>query len=92
MIATSTTDFSIIREWDEISKKLNVPYFNLVCAGLFSYVYISLGSNYVYKEINKADNTVSKIWTIPSLTLDEALEWQKAEKNKEFIASIYGIY
>lgn len=75
--------------WDDLSRRLNIPYYNLICCGLHAFSFISLGSAYVYKEINKKDNSVSKIWTIDSLTVQEALDWKNATKNKEFIAAIY---
>ena len=50
-----------------------MPYYNLVCSGLYAFVFISLGSEYTYKEINKKDNTVSKIWKIKSLSIPQAL-------------------
>jgi ubiquitin-like 1-activating enzyme E1 A len=53
IIATSTKWFSIAEKWDAMSKRLNVPYYNLVCCGLYGFVFISLGSNYEYREINK---------------------------------------
>lgn len=75
--------------WDNLSRRLNIPYYNLICCGLHAFSFISLGSAYAYKEINKKDNSVSKIWTIDSLTVQEALDWKNATKNKEFIAAIY---
>ena len=45
-IATSTTNFVTAAKWDALSKRINVPYYNLVCCGLYSYAYISLGSPY----------------------------------------------
>jgi len=62
MIATSTTDFELMAKWDKFSKKLNIPYYNMVCCGLYSFAFISLGQNYHYKEVNKKDNSVSKVW------------------------------
>jgi hypothetical protein len=73
IIATSISDLALAAKWDDFAKKINVPYYNLVCCGLFAFVFISLGSEYTYKEINKKDNTISKVWTIKSLNLAEAL-------------------
>ena len=47
-IATSTTDFGVMAKWDALSKRLNIPYYNLVCCGFFSFAFISLGSKYEY--------------------------------------------
>jgi len=47
-----------------------------------------LGKDYQYREINKADNTIAKLWTIKSLTINEAIDYPKADKNKSFIAGI----
>jgi hypothetical protein len=88
MIATSIANFALASKWDEFARKINVPYYNLVCCGLFGFVFISLGSHYTYKDINKKDNTVTKIYNIKSLTLPQALEWSRADKNKEFIGAI----
>jgi ubiquitin-like 1-activating enzyme E1 A len=45
----------LAHKWDEISKKVNIPYYNLVCCGLYSFAYISLGSDYNFVEIDKKD-------------------------------------
>ena len=88
MIVTSTGNFEKAGLWDSLTRRLNIPYYNLVCCGFYSFAFISLGSQYQYKEINKKDNSVSKIYTIESLTLEESLEYKGALKNKEFIAAI----
>ena len=49
ILATSTPDFTLASKWDKLSKKLNIPYYNLVCCGLHAFVYISLGQLYQYK-------------------------------------------
>lgn len=74
--------------WDDLARRLNIPYYNLVCCGLYAFAFISLGSGYTYKEINKVDKTVNKIWTVDSLKVGEALDWKNSQKNKEFIAAI----
>ena len=92
MIATSTGDLQLVGQWDELTKRLNIPYFNLTCCGLHAFAFISLGNDYSYKEINKKDNSVSKVWNISSLSLNDTLDWRTADKNKEFIAAIASIY
>lgn len=88
MIATSTGDLALAAKWDDFARIINVPYYNLVCCGLHAFVFISLGRCYSYREINKKDNSVAKVWSIESLALDQAVDWTKAHKNKEFIAAI----
>lgn len=62
--------FEVVNKWDQISKKANIPYYNQLGCGLYAFAYISLGSRYEYKEINKKNKQVSKIWEISSLTLE----------------------
>ncbi|EGR32134.1 hypothetical protein IMG5_094990 [Ichthyophthirius multifiliis] len=38
--------FNLQGLYDQISKKLNKPYYNLLCCGLYGFFYVSLGSNY----------------------------------------------
>lgn len=73
MIATSVADLGVASQWDELARSINVPYYNIVCCGLFGFVYISLGTNYTYREINKKDGSSGKTWTVPSLALPQAL-------------------
>lgn len=49
IICTSFTDFKLIKKWDEITKKVNKPYYNLINAGLYGFAYISLGNAYTYR-------------------------------------------
>lgn len=88
MIATSTGDLCLASKWERFARSIGLPYYNLVSCGLYGFVFISLGSDYSYREINKKDNSVSKVYTINSLSLEEALDWQCADKNREFIAAI----
>ena len=88
MIVTSTGNFNLMNKWDIFTKKLNIPYYNLVCCGLFSFAFISLGSEYTYKTIDKQKNVVTQEWSIRSLAVGEALNNQKADRSKEFIAAI----
>ena len=49
MIATSVADLAVASQWDELARSINIPYYNIVCCGLFGFVYISLGANYTYR-------------------------------------------
>ena len=69
IIVTSTPDFQLMEQWDNLTKRLNIPYYNLVCSGLFAFSFISLGQSYTYKTIDKQKNKISKINTIDSLPL-----------------------
>jgi molybdopterin/thiamine biosynthesis adenylyltransferase len=91
MVATSTADFAVMQKWDAFTKKMNLPYYNLLSCGLFACAFISLGRLYTYREIDKQTNEVKKQWSIRPLELEEAVEWQQAEKNKEFVAAIRSI-
>ena len=91
MIVTSTGNFDLMSKWDILTKKLNLPYYNLVCCGLFSFAFISLGAEYTYKAIDKQKN-VSQEWSIQSLAVSEALNSQKADRLKEFIGAIQSNY
>lgn len=82
IIATSTPNLAVAAQWDAFSKKINVPYYNLVCCGLHGFVFISLGAEYTFKEINKKDNRISKIWQVKSLPLGQALQWTNVGKYK----------
>ena len=68
-ILTSTTNFDVAAKWDTLSKRLNVPYYNLVCCGLFSFAFISLGSMYEYNVIDKKTNKIDIEWGISSFSL-----------------------
>ena len=41
-------DFNLQQTWDEICRRHNIPYYNLVCCGLYGFNYASLGSEFVY--------------------------------------------
>lgn len=71
-----------MKKWDEISKKANIPYYNQLGCGLYAFSYISLGACYEYKEINKKDKQVSKIWEISSLNLEDCLKKENLNKSK----------
>lgn len=72
----------MVAKWDEVSKEANIPYYNLLGCGLFSFAYISLGTNYEFKEINKKDKKVSKIWNMSSLDLRQCLTEPNLGKSK----------
>ena len=88
MVATSTENFQKMEQWDSLTKKLNIPYYNLVCCGLFSFSFISLGQEYTYRTIDKKTNSVTKVTKISPLTVESALESKLADRNKEFIGAI----
>lgn len=87
MIATSVGDLQVVGQWDQFARSLNVPYYNLVCCGLYGFVFVSLGSSYSYREPAKKEGP-GRLVTVPSLTLQQALEWARSDKNREFIAAI----
>ena len=82
IVATSSTDYNQIAKWDALTKRLNIPYYNLICCGLFAFSFISLGSEYTYKVIDKKTNIISKIISIKSLTFEEVMRGKEAERNK----------
>ena len=94
IMVTSEKRFHLVHRWDEISKKANIPYYNQLGCGLYAFAYISLGVKYEYKEINKKDKKVSKIWEISSLTLEQALKKENLTKAKEsvFLSAVMSTY
>ena len=94
IMVTSEKKFENIKKWDEISKKANLPYYNQLGCGLFAFSYISLGSRYEFKEINKKDKQVSKIWEISSLSVEDCLRKESLNKSKEsvFLSALISNY
>ena len=94
IMVTSENKFENIKKWDEISKKANIPYYNQLGCGLYAFSYISLGSRYEFKEINKKDKQVSKIWEISSLGLEDCLRKESLTKSKEslFLSALISKY
>jgi hypothetical protein len=94
IMVTSEKRFDLINRWDEISKKTNIPYYNQLGCGLYAFAYISLGVKYEYKEINKKDKQVSKIWEISSLNLEQTLKKENLTKAKEsvFLSAVMSTY
>jgi len=46
ILAVSTKSFEELEMWDAISKKFDVPLYNLLCCGLYGFYYVSLGSRF----------------------------------------------
>lgn len=44
VVCTSFTTFRIMEKWDQASKQANVPYYNIVPVGPYSFCYVSLGN------------------------------------------------
>jgi ubiquitin-like 1-activating enzyme E1 A len=36
-------------QWDERCRKLNIPYYNFVCCGLYGFYYVSLGTSFAFE-------------------------------------------
>jgi ubiquitin-like 1-activating enzyme E1 A len=49
IVATSTSDLRLAEKWDKLTRSANIPYYNLVCCGLYSFAFVSLGSEYSFK-------------------------------------------
>lgn len=62
-----------MEKWDTVSKKHNIPYYNLVNAGLHAFVYISLGNKFTYREVN-AQKKKEIDWAIDVLPFEKCLK------------------
>ena len=52
-LVTSTTNFDEMIKFDNFSRKVNIPYYNLVCCGYYGFMYIGLGSKFTYEREKK---------------------------------------
>lgn len=47
-LVTSTSCFNRVKQFDDLSRRLNRPYYNLLSCGYQGFVYISLGPDFKY--------------------------------------------
>lgn len=40
-------------KYDNLSREINIPYYNQVCCGYYGFMYISLGSKFTYEREKK---------------------------------------